>query len=399
MFFKNKEYMPNKIIPYGKQHIDQNDIDAVINTLKSDFLTQGPKIEEFEKVFANYVESEYAIAVNNGTSALHLCALALGVKAGDKVICPTITFAASANCIEYCGGEVIFCDIDPNTYLIDLSHVEQLFEEHENIKGIVSVDFAGRPVNLEALRTIADRYNAWIIQDSCHSPGGFFLDSNGLAQKCGNGNYADLAIFSFHPVKHIACGEGGMVTSKNKSLIDKIRLLRTHGITKDQEAFKNSSGILDKDCLPPLWYYEMQELGYNYRLTDFQAALGISQLKKADLGIEKRIQIAKVYNDAFQNKPWIKGQSGFFEGHAYHLYVIEVEKRDELYKILRSKNIYCQIHYFPVHLMPYYYKKERTSSLPNSSKYINRCISLPMFPTLSKVEQNKVIKEIINFYE
>lgn len=390
--------MPNKIIPYGKQHIDQDDIDAVINTLKSDFLTQGPKITEFEKAFAKYVETEYAIAVNNGTSALHLCTLALGVKAGDKVICPTNTFAASANCIEYCGGEVIFCDIDPNTYLIDLNHVEQLFNEHENITGIVSVDFAGRPVNLEALRTIADSYNAWIIQDSCHSPGGFFYDNSGIEQKCGNGNYADLAIFSFHPVKHIACGEGGMVTTKNKSLAEKINLLRTHGITKDQEAFTNSSGILDKNCPPPLWYYEMQELGYNYRLTDFQAALGITQLQKADKGIQKRRSIAKTYFEEFHGKSWLNNQPSYIDGHAYHLYVIEVDDRDNLYNSLRENNIYCQIHYFPVHLMPYYSQKKE-SNLPASEKYIKSCISLPMFPTLEKNDFDFIIKKINHFYE
>lgn len=389
--------MSNNIIPYGKQCIEQDDIDAVINTLKSDFLTQGPKIAEFEKVFANYVETEHAIAVNNGTSALHLCALALGVKTGDKVICPTITFAASANCIEYCGGEVIFCDIDPNTYLIDLNHVEKLFKEHEDIKGIVSVDFAGRPVDLEDLRVIADKNQAWIIQDSCHAPGGFFHDSYGLEQKCGNGNFADLAIFSFHPVKHIACGEGGMVTTKNKSLADKINLLRTHGITKDQNELINSSGILSKNYPPPLWYYEMQELGYNYRLTDFQAALGITQLLKADNGIQKRRNIAKTYFEEFQHKNWIKNQSGYVDGHAYHLYVIEVENRDDLYYYLRKNNIYCQIHYFPVHLMPYYSKK-KPSTLPASEEYIQNCISLPMFPGLKSEDQQMVINLIERFY-
>jgi len=390
--------MSRNIIPYGRQYIDQDDIDAVVDTLKSDFLTQGPKIPEFEKVFANYVDTEYAIAVNNGTSALHLCALALGVKPGDKVICPTITFAASANCIEYCGGEVIFCDIDPKTYLIDLNHVEKLLQEHEDIKGIVSVDFAGRPVDLEVLRIIANKYNAWIIQDSCHAPGGFFHDSGGLEQKCGNGNYADLAIFSFHPVKHIACGEGGMVTTRNKSLADKINLLRTHGITKNQNAFINFSGILDKDYPPPLWYYEMQELGYNYRLTDFQAALGITQLQKADKGIQRRRDIAKVYFEEFQGKSWVKTQSGYIDGHAYHLYIIQVEKRDDLFNHLRKNNIFCQIHYFPLHLMPFYFKK-RKDRLPLSENYIKECLSLPIYPTLSENEQWKVIKEIINFYE
>ena len=320
--------MPQNIIPYGKQSIDQDDVEAVITTLKSDFLTQGPKIAEFEQVFSDYVEADYGIAVNNGTSALHLCALALGVKPGDKVVCPTITFAASANCIEYCGGEVIFCDIDPNTYLIDLNHVEQLFKEHENIKGIVSVDFAGRPVNLESLRKIADENGVWIIQDSCHSPGGFFIDSSGLKQKCGNGYYADLAIFSFHPVKHIACGEGGMITTRNKALADKINLLRTHGITKDKKLFSDSSGFFQENHQAPLWYYEMQDLGYNYRLTDFQAALGISQLSKADKGIQKRIRIAKTYFEAFQNKKWIKGQSDILK--VTHITFMFLKSKNEM---------------------------------------------------------------------
>lgn len=390
--------MSNKVIPYGKQNIDQNDIDTVVQTLKSDFLTQGPKIAEFEREFAKYVDAEHAIAVNNGTSALHLCALALGVKKGHKVICPTITFVASANCIEYCGGEVIFCDIDPKTYLIDLDHIEQLFNEHKNIKGIVSVDFAGRPVNLEALRMIADRHNAWIIQDSCHAPGGFFHDSSGLEQKCGNGNYAELAIFSFHPVKHIACGEGGMITTKNKHLAEKINLLRTHGVTKDEMAFTNSSGILDKDYPAPLWYYEMQELGYNYRLTDFQAALGITQLQKADKGIQKRRNIAKAYFEEFEGKSWIKNQSGYVYGHAYHLYVIEVDERENLYSYLRKNSIHCQVHYFPIHLMPYYYQK-RKSNLPASEKYITNCLSLPMYPSLEKNDFDYIVNKINHFYE
>jgi UDP-4-amino-4,6-dideoxy-N-acetyl-beta-L-altrosamine transaminase len=394
--------MSEKKIPYSKQYIDQDDIDAVINTLKSDFLTQGPKIAEFEKVFAEYVEADYALAVNNGTSALHLCALVLGVKPGDKVICPTITFAASANCISYCGGEVIFCDIDPETYLLDLDHVERLFDEHKTISGVVSVDFAGRTVNLEKLRNLVQKYNynAWIIQDSCHSPGGFFFDSKGLEQRCGNGQYADLAIFSFHPVKHIACGEGGMITTGDRSLADKLHLLRTHGITKDQNLFINSSGILEKENSIPPWYYEMQELGYNYRLTDFQAALGISQLNKADIGLQKRRDIAKKYNEAFHKKPFVLGHSQFIEGHAYHLYVLEVENRLGLYNYLRIHQIFAQIHYIPIHLMPYYGQFGwKHGDLPNAENYYKKCISLPMYPTLSSSEQAFIIEKIQEFYE
>ncbi|MGK0308875.1 MAG: dTDP-4-amino-4,6-dideoxygalactose transaminase, partial [Urechidicola sp.] len=202
-----------KAIPYGRQNITDEDIKAVVETLKSDYLTQGPKIMEFEKGFAAYVGSKYAVALSNGTAALHLCTLALGVERGDKVITTPITFAASANCIRYCGGEVVFSDINPETYLLDIDKVRLLLESSPQgtYKGIIPVDFAGRANNLEEFRVLANEYNLWIIEDACHSPGGFFTDSNSSIEKCGNGNYADLAIFSFHPVKHIASGEGGMI--------------------------------------------------------------------------------------------------------------------------------------------------------------------------------------------
>lgn len=383
------------IIPYGKQFIDDSDIEEVVKVLKSDFLTQGPSIAKFENAFSKYVESDYACAVNNGTSALHLCALALGVKKGSKVICPTITFAASANCIRFCGGEVIFCDIDPDTYLLDLNHVEKIFEAEKNISGVVAVDFAGKALNLENLKKITDKYNAWIIQDSCHSPGGFFIDSEGNFQKCGNGKFAELSIFSFHPVKHIACGEGGMITTNDHKLFNIINKLRTHGITKDKKEFTSNNRYFDLKY--PQWYYEMQDLGYNYRLTDFQAALGISQLKKASQGIERRRTIAKTYTESFSGKDWILGMSGFTEGHAYHLFIIEVDARDELYEYLRNLGIYTQVHYYPLHLMPYYYNSK--VKLRNSEHYIERCLSLPMFPSLKDVEVQFVINSIEKFYD
>jgi|TARA_B100001093_G_scaffold520184_1_gene613413 UDP-4-amino-4,6-dideoxy-N-acetyl-beta-L-altrosamine transaminase len=391
-----------KPIPYGRQDIQKSDIDAVIETLTSDFLTQGPKVIEFELAFAKYVGSKYAIAVSNGTAALHLNAIALGIKKGDKVITTPITFAASANCIRYCGGEVIFSDIDPKTYLLDFDKVKLLLESSPKgtYKGIISVDFAGRAVDLESFKKLADEYGLWIIQDSCHSPGGFFRDSKDLLQKCGNGNFADLAIFSFHPVKHIATGEGGMITTNDKNLYDKLLSLRTHGIVKNSKQFKNSvefSGGLDEY---PGWYMEMQELGYNYRLTDFQSALGISQLKRARSGLQKRKEIAEYYFNNLNDKYFIKGQSGFIEGHAYHLYIIEVEDRLGLYNYLRTKNIYTQIHYIPLHLMPYYRKLGWSENdFPVSENYYKNCISLPMFPTLSKTDLTYVIKTINKFYE
>jgi UDP-4-amino-4,6-dideoxy-N-acetyl-beta-L-altrosamine transaminase len=395
-----------KSIPYGRQNITDLDIQAIVETLQSDYLTQGPKIAEFENAFAEYVGSTYAVAVSNGTAALHLCTLALDVKEGDKVITTPITFAASANCVRYCGGEVVFADIDPETYLLDIDKVAALLElsPKGTYKGIVPVDFAGRAVDLEAFRKLADQYGLWIIEDSCHSPGGYFVDSKNMTQNCGNSNFADLAIFSFHPVKHIACGEGGMVTTNDEVLYKKLLALRSHGITKNESDYTNpasfANGNDDGSTNYPGWYMEMQTLGFNYRLTDFQAALGISQLERADAGIAKRRQIAAVYEHALEGKPFIKGQSGVVEGHAYHLYVIEVKDRLGLYNYLRENNVYAQIHYIPCHLMPYYRQFGwKEGDMPNAEKYYRNCISLPMYPTLSVEEQRYVIDLIISYYE
>jgi len=394
------------MIPYGKQNITEEDIQAVVKALKGDFLTQGPTILEFEKAFANYIGCQYAVAVSNGTAALHLSALALDVKEGDKVITTPITFAASANCIRYCGGEVVFSDIDSETYLLDIDKVEALLKASPKgtYKGIIPVDFAGRAVNLEAFRKLADEYGLWILEDSCHSPGGFFVDSNGEQQNCGNGNFAELAIFSFHPVKHIATGEGGMITTNDEKLYKKLLELRTHGITRDTSIFKNSvefavGQVVDEAINYPGWYMEMQHLGYNYRFTDFQAALGISQLSRANIGINRRRTIAQKYADSFANQSFIKGQSGFVEGHAYHLYVIEVENRVGLYNHLREQKIFAQIHYIPCHLMPYYRELGwDEGDNPNAENYYKHCISLPMYPTLTDDEQDFVIQSILNFY-
>jgi UDP-4-amino-4,6-dideoxy-N-acetyl-beta-L-altrosamine transaminase len=377
-------------IPYGRQDITQQDIDAVISTLKSDFLTQGPKIAEFEKAFAEYIGVEYAVAVSNGTAALHLCAMALGVKPGDKVITTPITFVASANCVKYCGGEIVFADIDPQTFLLDTKKVRNLLEKHPKgiFKGIIPVDFAGAAVNMEAFRKLADEFGLWIIEDACHAPGGYFIDSKGQKQNCGNGKYADLAIFSFHPVKHIATGEGGMITTNNEKLYKKLLLLRTHGITKEADILKENHGG---------WYYEMQELGYNYRLSDMQAALGITQLTRADKGLKRRKEIASKYDKAFNGSVIITPFHN--EGHAFHLYVIQVKDRLILYNYLRKNNIFAQVHYIPIHLMPYYKQLGwKKGDFPFSEKYYDNCLSLPMYPTLTSDEQEYVIKTVLNFY-
>jgi UDP-4-amino-4,6-dideoxy-N-acetyl-beta-L-altrosamine transaminase len=377
-----------KMIPYGRQNIDQNDIDAVVSTLQSDFLTQGPKVNEFEEKFAEYVGSKFAVAVNNATSGLHLSVLALNLKKGDKVITSPITFAASANCVRYVGGEVWFADIDKNSYLLSLESTRKLIESKPKgfFKGIIPVDFAGLPLDLEAFRELANKHDLWIIEDACHAPGGSFTDSKGTVQKCGNGNYADIAIFSFHPVKHIACGEGGMVTTNSKKIFNKLKSLRTHGITKENMAQDHGG-----------WFYEMQELGYNYRLTDIQSALGITQLAKNKEGVERRNEIANVYKKAF--KSIIKFQS-LEKGvvNAHHLFIIEVEDRKGLYDYLKVQNIFAQIHYIPVHTLPYYksigYKE---AGLINAENYYSNCLSLPMYPTLTDEEQEFVIERVLKF--
>jgi len=377
-------------IPYGRQHIEQDDIDTVVSTLKADFLTQGPKVKEFEDKFAAYVGAKYAVAVNNATSGLHLAVLALDLKEGERVITTPITFAASANCIRYAGGEVWFADIDPESYVLSLESTRTLIESKPKgfFKGIIPVDFAGLPVDLEAFKTLADKHGLWIIEDACHAPGGYFTDSKGEKQMCGNGNFADIGIFSFHPVKHIACGEGGMITTNSEKLYKKLASLRAHGITKENMA-ENHGG----------WFYEMQELGYNYRLTDIQSALGITQLAKNKVGVARRNEIANAYKEAF--KGIIKFQN-LPEGvlNAHHLFVIEVEDRKGLYDFLRTHKIYAQIHYIPVHTLPYYQKIGYSNAgLNNSENYYAKCISLPMYPSLTNEEQEFVIEKVVSYID
>lgn len=386
-------------IPYGKQHITQDDLDAVIETLQSDFLTQGPKVAQFEQAFASYVGAKYAVAVSNGTAALHLCAMALGVNAESRVITTPITFVASANCVRYCGGTVEFADIDPATALLDINKVRAMLESKPEgyYTGIIPVDFAGNPVNLEAFRKLADEYGLWIVEDACHAPGGYFIDSQGEKQLCGNGNYADLAIFSFHPVKHIATGEGGMITTNDEALYQKLLLYRTHGITRDPNLLEENHGG---------WYMEMQELGYNYRIPDMLCALGISQLQRADAGLARRKGIARVYDEAFAGVAGIEVLTTSPEaltedgdtGHAYHLYVIKIADRKGLYDFLRTHNIFAQVHYIPAHTMPYYrslgYKK---GDYPEAEAYYSECLSLPMYPSLTAEEQEFVIDKVKEF--
>jgi UDP-4-amino-4,6-dideoxy-N-acetyl-beta-L-altrosamine transaminase len=380
-----------KPIPYGRQNITQEDLTAVNEALLSDFLTQGPKIGEFEQNFAEYVGAKYAVALTNGTAALHLCAMALDVKPGDVVITTPNTFVATANCILYCGGTVEFADINPETFTLDINKVRALLETKPKgyYKGIAPVDFAGYPVDLEEFRKLADEFGCWLLEDSCHAPGAWFKDSNAINQQAGNGNYADLAIFSLHPVKHIATGEGGVITTNRKDLYDKLNILRTHGITKNPDLLIENHGG---------WYYEMQVLGYNYRLTDFQAALGITQLGRADKGLERRNQIANRYTEAFAGTKVKRPYVADNVYHAYHLYVIQILDRLGLYNHLKANNIFAQVHYIPVHTQPYYKSLGwKMGDFPISEDYYSKCLSIPMFPSLTDEEQEYVIKTILDF--
>lgn len=380
-----------KAIPYGRQNITKADIEAVTRVLQSDYLTTGPTIKEFEDKFAQYVGAKHAVAIANATVGLHLCTMVMGVKPGSKVITTPITFAASANCVRYCGGEVDFADIDPNNLLIDLDQVEKMLEAAPagTYSGIIPVDFAGFPIDVIRLREIADRHNLWIIEDACHAPGGYFEDSEGTQQLCGNGAFSDLTVFSFHPVKHIACGEGGMITTNDTALYRRLMRLRTHGITKESDILEENHGG---------WYYEMHELGYNYRITDIQAALGISQLDRAEGGVARRRVIAKRYDEAFVGTQIKTIEVPKHVGHAYHLYVIQVKDRKQLYERLREHKIYAQIHYIPVPSLPYYKKQGFTmDNYPNASHYYAHCISLPMYPSLTDEEQDFVIDQVKSF--
>ena len=319
--------------------------------------------------------------------------MALEVQSGKRVITAPITFAASANCVRYCGGDVWFVDIDPSTLTLDLGATRRLLESKPKgfFSGIIPVDFAGMPVDMEALRVLADEFSCWVIEDACHAPGGSFVDSKKDEVRCGSGRYADLAIFSFHPVKHIAAGEGGMVTTDDERLYKRLLSLRTHGITKDASLLSENHGD---------WYYEMHELGYNYRLTDFQAALASSQLSRADAGLQRRRDIATRYSEELQHASIQTPVVPEGRNHAWHLYVIRTDRRKELYDFLRNKkNICCQVHYVPLHTMPYYkkiggYKK---GDHPESEAYYDTCLSLPMYPTLSDEEQKYVIDSILEF--
>ena len=379
-------------IPYGKQSIQEDDIAAVVEVLKSDFLTQGPAVLKFEEEFARVVGAKYAVAFCNATAALHTGFKALNTDLKKKVIVTPITFAASSNCVLYEKGQVEFVDVDSKTFNIDLDQVEKILAKNPTAyQGIIPVDFAGLPVDTERLRSIADKYNLWIMEDACHAIGGGFYNSKKEFIKCGSGVYSDLTVFSFHPVKHIATGEGGMVTTNDEKKYKHLLKLRSHGIERDEKLLKETSH--------GGWYHEMQELGFNYRMSDINAALGLSQLRKLSQNIEKRLLIAKKYKD------FLKGSKlGFQEYNeekfvnAYHLFVVQTDKRKELYDFLKTQDIYSQVHYLPVYKHPYYQVSGfKEVHLAHAETYYAQALSLPMFHGMKEEEQTYVQGHLTKF--
>lgn len=361
------------MIPYGRQSIDEDDIKAVLEVLRSDWLTTGPKVVEFEQAFADYVGAQETVAVCNGTAALHAAMYALKIEPGDEVIVPAMTFVSTANCVVFQGGTPVFSDVDPGTLLIDPASVEAHITPRT--KAIIAVDFAGQPCDYDSLRALANRHSLTLVADACHSLGGSY---KGFPV----GSLAKLNTFSFHPVKHITTGEGGMITTDNPKLAKRMRVFRNHGITTDHR---------QREALGS-WFYEMIDLGYNYRITDFQCALGLSQLNKLSSWVARRQEIARRYDAAFAELPALKPLVVRDDvSHAYHLYVIRLDTtelrttRSEVFSSLRAEGIGVNVHYIPVHLHPFYRERFGTKPglCPMAETVYEKLISLPIFPTMT----------------
>ena len=369
------------VLPYAHQWVDEADVQAVIEVLRSDWLTTGPKVAEFEEAFSDFVNTREAVAVSSGTAALHAAMYAIGLGPGEEVIVPAMTFAASANCVVFQGGTPVFADVDPDTLLLDPVQVEAKITPRT--KAIIAVDYAGQACDYDALKAIADRHHLILVADACHSLGGSYKGHS-------VGSLADLNVFSFHPVKHITTGEGGMITTDNPDLAQGMRIFRNHGITSDHRQ-RTEQGS---------WFYEMVDLGYNYRITDIQCALGLSQLKRLPKFLERRRQIAMRYNDACSQIAGITPLAVRQDAtHAYHLYVVKVDfealgiDRSTLFQTLWKKGVGVNVHYIPVHLHPYYRQRfnTRKGDCPMAEAAYESILTLPAFPAMSGDDVDAVI--------
>ena len=382
------------MIPYGRQSIDEDDIKAVVEVLRSDWLTTGPKVAEFEQAVADYVGAKYAVAVSSGTAALHCAMYALGIGRGDEVIVPPITFAATANCVVFQGGTPVFADVAPETLLIDPAQVEAKITPRT--KAIIAVDYTGHPCDYDSLRKIADKNNFVLVADACHALGAEYK-----GRKVGS--LADMTVFSFHPVKHITTGEGGMITTDDVELTERMRLFRNHGITRDPKCFSSPPSALRPLTSDFSWFYEMVDLGHNYRITDMQCALGLSQLEKLPKFIERRREIAARYDEAFAGLSGINPLAVRPDAlHAYHLCVVKVDfgvlysDRDVVFQALHEKGIGVNVHYIPVHLHPFYRNRFGIGPglCPIAEAAYEHIISLPIFPSMRNEDVEYVIDKL-----
>ena len=372
------------LLPYGHQWVDEADIETVVQVLRSAWLTTGPKITEFEKTFAKFVGARYAIAVSNGTAALHAAMYAIGIKPGDEVIVPAMTFAATANCVVFQGGSPVFVDVDAETLLIDPDQVKVKITPRT--RAVIAVDYTGQPCDYEVLREIANRHGLTLVADACHALGATYKGRP-------VGSLADLNVFSFHPVKHITTGEGGMITTDNSDFAEQMRIFRNHGITTDYRQREKQES----------WFYEMVDLGYNYRITDIQCALGLSQLQKLSSWVKRRQEIAQKYNAAFAEFPAVRSLGVRADvSHAYHLYVVRFDlsqlraTRAEIFTALRAEGIGVNVHYIPVHLHPFYRKQFGTGPglCPVAEAAYEEIITLPLFPRMSDNDVEDVITAV-----
>lgn len=382
-----------EFIPYGRQNITEEDIDAVVNVLKSDYLTQGPKVPEFEQAIKNHCNVQHALAMNSATSALHAACLALDVGKGDIVWTTPITFVASANCALYCGATVDFVDIDSQTYNLSVQSLKQKLEtakkQDKLPKVVIPVHLCGQPCDMATIYKLSQEYGFSIIEDASHAIGGSYQ-----SKPIGNCQYSDITIFSFHPVKIITTAEGGVATTNNKDLAQKMDLLRSHGITRDTELMTNESD--------GPWYYQQIDLGFNYRMTEMQAALGVSQIERLKSITDRRHKIAKRYNEKLAN---LSVTIPFQIEESYsglHLYVIRLKLDDikathlEVFNALREANIGVNLHYIPVHLQPYYQKHFgfKVGDFPQSEQYYREAISLPLYPDLTEEQQDYIVETL-----
>lgn len=379
-------------IPYSKQSVDSSDVNSVIDVLNDSFITQGPKVNEFERKFAKYCDAKYAVAVSNGTSALTIANKALGLQKNDKVITTPNTFVATANSIALNEALPYLVDINSDDFNISVKKINHALNSNSNFKGVIPVHFAGVLADIESISLLAKKFDVYVLEDACHALGGTWVDSNGVKHKVGDCSYSDMTVFSFHPVKQITTGEGGMITTNSESHYHQLLSLRSHGICKPDRT--------DHMKLQP-WYYEMTNLSGNHRITDIQCALGISQLKKNKRWCKKRSEIVGRYESAFSDLSMVSSQSHSNSGNtSFHLYVIKAKDRDNLYRFLHEKGIAVQVHYIPVHFHPYYQKQfgYKKGDFQNCENYYGKALSLPLYPTLKDSEQDFVISSIKDFY-